>query len=417
MPAVAQRRPGGSIGAVFGPGVMPIRARREATPVDASLQHGADSASSPALRDPLRARPSRAAPRANGTGLPDRLKAGVEAMSGFSMDDVRVHYNSPRPAQLQALAFTQGADIHVGPGQERHLPHEAWHVAQQKQGRVRATLQTQGVAINDDSALEREADRIGARAAQPGALALSPGCGCATCANGSGVPGGGAHRILPAAPPNQIGQRFIIQKAKCPKCDTPVKSKQTECPGCGYKMPATSASAAPSKSNEGAAPKAKAAKDKGKPAEAKPAATNSVRIQLQLEHPKEVDMAEIVEHDDGTPITQEEAIAALNKLLAKAKGAKGVTQAIWTAAYQEVGPKVVTKIKQGAIAQSASTYFNSGSSNAKERRNRIDVENMRGAGNFSPAARSAAAGADAAAAAPAAAAGAAAPAAAAAADD
>lgn len=52
----------------------------------------------------------------NKTGLPDDLKAGVEALSGFSMDDVRVHYNSSKPAQLQALAYMQGTEIHVGPG-------------------------------------------------------------------------------------------------------------------------------------------------------------------------------------------------------------------------------------------------------------------------------------------------------------
>jgi hypothetical protein len=58
--------------------------------------------------------------QANQTGLPDDLKTGVENRSGFSMDDVRVHYNSSKPAQLQALAFTQGTDIHVAPGQEKH---------------------------------------------------------------------------------------------------------------------------------------------------------------------------------------------------------------------------------------------------------------------------------------------------------
>ncbi|HCC51392.1 MAG TPA: hypothetical protein DEQ30_04490, partial [Porphyromonadaceae bacterium] len=72
----------------------------------------------------------------NKTGLPDDLKTGIENLSGYSMDDVRVHYNSGKPAQLQALAYTQGTDIHVAPGQEKHLPHEAWHVVQQKQGRV-----------------------------------------------------------------------------------------------------------------------------------------------------------------------------------------------------------------------------------------------------------------------------------------
>lgn len=107
-----------------------------------------------------------AAPRANATGLPDRLKAGIETLSGLSMDDVRVHYNSPRPAQLQALAYTRGADIHVGPGQEMHLPHEAWHVVQQKQRRVSATLQMRGTAINDDAGLEREADVMGVAAAR-----------------------------------------------------------------------------------------------------------------------------------------------------------------------------------------------------------------------------------------------------------
>jgi GGDEF domain-containing protein len=77
----------------------------------------------------------------NRTGLPDNLKAGVEAISGFAMDDVKVHYNSAKPAQLNAFAYAQGADIHVAPGQEQHLPHEAWHVVQQKQGRVQPTVQ------------------------------------------------------------------------------------------------------------------------------------------------------------------------------------------------------------------------------------------------------------------------------------
>jgi hypothetical protein len=104
--------------------------------------------------------------RENRTGLPDKLKAGVENLSGLPMDDVKVHYNSSAPATVQALAYTQGTDIHVAPGQEKHLAHEAWHVAQQKQGRVRPTIQTKGVAVNDDQALEQEADVMGARASQ-----------------------------------------------------------------------------------------------------------------------------------------------------------------------------------------------------------------------------------------------------------
>lgn len=101
----------------------------------------------------------------NKTGLPDQLKSGIENMSGYSMDDVKVHYGSGKPAQLQAHAYAQGTDIHIGPGQEKHLAHEAWHVVQQKQGRVQATTQMKGkVNVNDDDALEREADVMGAKA-------------------------------------------------------------------------------------------------------------------------------------------------------------------------------------------------------------------------------------------------------------
>jgi uncharacterized protein DUF4157 len=136
-----------------------------------TLRHGPDAA-----LKPQGARPAGAprVPAANRTGLPERLKTGIEALSGLSMDDVKVHYGSSKPAQLRALAYTQGADIHVGPGQERHLAHEAWHVVQQKQGRVAATAQVRETGINDDSALEREADVKGAAALAAGARAPSP---------------------------------------------------------------------------------------------------------------------------------------------------------------------------------------------------------------------------------------------------
>lgn len=103
----------------------------------------------------------------NTTGLPDNLKSGVENLSGIGLDDVNVHYNSAEPAQLQAHAYAQGTDIHVAPGQEKHLPHEAWHVVQQKQGRVKPTMQMKGkVNVNDDTGLETEADVMGAKALQ-----------------------------------------------------------------------------------------------------------------------------------------------------------------------------------------------------------------------------------------------------------
>lgn len=102
--------------------------------------------------------------KGNNTGMPDHLKAGLEHLSGMSLDGTSVHYNSAEPARFGANAITQGKDIHVGPGQERHLGHEGWHVVQQMQGRVKPTIQAHGVSINDDSSLEREADVMGERA-------------------------------------------------------------------------------------------------------------------------------------------------------------------------------------------------------------------------------------------------------------
>jgi hypothetical protein len=101
----------------------------------------------------------------NRTGLPDKLKSGIENLSGYLMDDVTVYRNSVKPAQLHAFAYAEGSDIHLGPGQEKHLPHEAWHVVQQKQGRVKPNSTIKGkLNVNQEVALENEADRMGARA-------------------------------------------------------------------------------------------------------------------------------------------------------------------------------------------------------------------------------------------------------------
>lgn len=114
-----------------------------------------------------------AAPDENRTGLPDALKAGVERLSGISLSDVKVHYASSRPAQIQARAFAQGSEIHLAPGESKHLPHEAWHVVQQKQGRVAPGLRWRGEPVNADPGLEREAETMGAKART--LPSLSPG--------------------------------------------------------------------------------------------------------------------------------------------------------------------------------------------------------------------------------------------------
>ncbi|MGI9302190.1 MAG: eCIS core domain-containing protein [Gammaproteobacteria bacterium] len=127
-----------------------------------------------------------AAQRERKSGLPGNLRAGLENLSGLSMDNVNVHYNSPEPARLQALAYTKGTDIHLAPGQEQNLPHEAWHVVQQKQGRVVPTMQLKGERVNDSSGLEREADVMGAKA--------SGGASAGSVKQGRRVLGAGAGR-------------------------------------------------------------------------------------------------------------------------------------------------------------------------------------------------------------------------------
>lgn len=52
--------------------------------------------------------------------------------------------------------------VHLGAGQGKHLPQEAWHVVEQKQGRVKPTPGMQDhIDINDDAGLEKEADTMG----------------------------------------------------------------------------------------------------------------------------------------------------------------------------------------------------------------------------------------------------------------
>lgn len=141
----------------------------EKTRQSADVEHGPVRQRQPAavLQDnrasAIQAKTAESAP--NNTGLPAQLKAGIESLSGMNMDHVNVHYNSSKPAQLQAHAYAQGSEIHLAPGQEKHLPHEAWHVVQQAQGRVKPTMQMKGgVRVNDDGGLEREADVMGGRA-------------------------------------------------------------------------------------------------------------------------------------------------------------------------------------------------------------------------------------------------------------
>ena len=94
----------------------------------------------------------------NLTGIPTQMKLDFEQRSGLSFDDVRVHYNSDKPRKIGALAYTQIPQVHIGPGQERHLRHELGHVVQQKTRTIRPTLKIHNIDINDDPDIEKDAD-------------------------------------------------------------------------------------------------------------------------------------------------------------------------------------------------------------------------------------------------------------------
>ena len=99
-------------------------------------------------------------PTPNMTGIPTQMKLDFERRSGLSFDDVRVHYNSDKPAKIGALAYTRAPQVFIAPRQELQLKHELGHVVQQKQGLVQPTKYIKGAAINDSTDMEKRANHI-----------------------------------------------------------------------------------------------------------------------------------------------------------------------------------------------------------------------------------------------------------------
>jgi hypothetical protein len=84
----------------------------------------------------------------NGAPLPQVLKTHLPLVPTPTLDNFNaaardlgeqraVHIFSPG-AISKPLPI--GTAVFLAPGQEHHLPHEAWHVVQQQQGRVTKTL-------------------------------------------------------------------------------------------------------------------------------------------------------------------------------------------------------------------------------------------------------------------------------------
>ncbi|MGB1450264.1 MAG: DUF4157 domain-containing protein, partial [Marinirhabdus sp.] len=124
-----------------------------------------------------------------------------------------------------ARAFTQGEQVHFAPGQfnpnsqtgQELIAHELAHVVQQRNNSLPPTHRVNGKLINDDAHLEKEADALGAKAANNApSLQNRPGA-LATAGNFS------AH--------NTVGQRRAMTQAEKDAAKTDAKNKFTPMSG------------------------------------------------------------------------------------------------------------------------------------------------------------------------------------------
>jgi len=111
--------------------------------------------------------------KSGGSKMPENVQKKMESSFGADFSGVKVH-EGPEAPSVGALAYTQGSNIHFAPGTyspdtqkgQSLLGHELAHVVQQREGRVKPTTQAKGLPVNDDSALEKEADVAGIKAAK-----------------------------------------------------------------------------------------------------------------------------------------------------------------------------------------------------------------------------------------------------------
>jgi len=87
-----------------------------------------------------------------------QMKQAAQDVTGVDYSNVDVELDSSDPEKLNAKATRQGKDIKIGKGNEESLPHELAHI---QQGKVPVTTQKDGMPINDDESLEKQADKVG----------------------------------------------------------------------------------------------------------------------------------------------------------------------------------------------------------------------------------------------------------------
>ncbi|MCU0430829.1 MAG: DUF4157 domain-containing protein [Cytophagaceae bacterium] len=106
--------------------------------------------------------------------MPEEVQAKMENSFGEDFSDVAIHDNSAQAEDLGAKAFAQGKDVHFAPGEfqpntkqgQELIGHELTHVVQQKDGKVHGSEVHGKDMVNQDPALEKEADDAGKLASE-----------------------------------------------------------------------------------------------------------------------------------------------------------------------------------------------------------------------------------------------------------
>lgn len=137
------------------------------------------------------------------TNLPADVRKKMEAAFNTDFKDLNIHRDSRKAARMHALAYTSGNEIHFSPGQYRPstakgrelIGHELTHVVQQGAGRVNAGRQFSFGRVNDDPALEKEADVMGKRAGSGEKNLFHPGKIPGTATSGSLQPKTSAEKL------------------------------------------------------------------------------------------------------------------------------------------------------------------------------------------------------------------------------
>lgn len=113
--------------------------------------------------------------RESDTGIPGPVLAKMEHAFQTDFSAVRVHADSSHAESMGALAYARGNDIHFAPGKynpgtregQELLGHELAHVHENRKSPAGVTRWLKGgEPVNDNPGLERNADRLGRRAAQ-----------------------------------------------------------------------------------------------------------------------------------------------------------------------------------------------------------------------------------------------------------